>query len=429
MKLKMFHLIAISATLLYAQAYPASADVITDWNLTTIEATKAQSPFSGTALNSNLGTRIDAIEAIAVYDAVNSVLHYGTPYHYDTPARRSSLGAATAAAVQAAHDVLINYFNTPANVAVLDSLLATNLAEIPDGPDKSEGIAAGSASAADIIALRANDGSSPNVSYGGPATITVGAYQLTPNIPTVDTPPFTFSPGINEQWGSVTPFVLTNSSQFRPPPPPAVESAAYLAGLNEVAELGTTNSPRHTAEETEIAQFYKQDAELTVNQTARLLSAAHNLSLAQNALFFLRVDLAEADSRIAEWEAKYYYLFWRPITALNANPDGVVTNNYSAWQPTIVTPNHPDYPSGHSGTVVGVEVIRAYFGDHNTFTLDTTTPGISPRTLTSLTELEVENGLSRIYGGIHFPFDNAAGQQLGFDVARYVLSHGPQPLR
>src|SRR4029077_19238360 len=119
------------------------------------------------------------------------------------------------------------------------------------------------------------------------------------------------------------------------------------------------------------------------------------------------------DSRIAEWDAKYFYLAWRPVTALNADPDGVVRNNYTAWGPTIVTPNHPSYPSGHSGTVVGVEVLRYYFGDENTLTLHTTTAGEPARTVTSLTQIEVENGLSRIYGGIHFSFDNKAGQILG----------------
>jgi len=120
-------------------------------------------------------------------------------------------------------------------------------------------------------------------------------------------------------------------------------------------------------------------------------------------------------------------LAWRPITALNANGSGAVVNNYQAWQPTIVTPNHPSYPSGHSGTVVGIEVLRALFGDAHTLTIHSNT-GEAPRTVTSLTQIEVDNGLSRIYGGIHFSFDNEAGQQLGYNVANYVLVHGPQPL-
>lgn len=418
MKLKHVSLAAIATAAVSTLTLPASADVITDWNLITVNATKTG------GLNSNLGTRIDAIEAIAVYDAVNSIEQFGTSYHYYSPP--GGLASPEAAAVQAAYNVLTNYF--PAQLTALNVSLTNSLNPIPDGAAKDNGRAVGAASAADIIVLRANDGSSPNVTYPGPGSIVVGAYQLTPNIPTVTTPPFTFSPGINQQWGLVTPFVLTNASQFRPPPPPAVGSAKYVKALNEVKILGNPANPRHTTEQTHIAQFYKQDAEILVNEVGRLLSATNNLTLTDNALLFAQLDIAAADSRIAEWEAKYTYLYWRPITALNADPDGVVRNNYAAWQPTIVTPNHPDYPSGHSGTVVGIEVLKAIFGDNYTLTIHTTTAGEPPRIVTSLTQIEVDNGLSRIYGGIHFTFDNEAGQKLGTDVANYVLTHGPQPV-
>ena len=417
MKLNKKHssLAALIAASLSSLALQASADVVTDWNLITVNATKV-----APALNSNLASRIDAIEAIAVYDAVNSIQQFGTPYHYYTP----NSGSAQAAAAQAAHDVLVHYF--PGQQAALDTDLTNSLNSITDGPI-GNGQTVGSAAAADIIALRASDGSSPNVSYPGPATIVPGAYQLTPNSPTVSSN-FTFNPGINEQWGTVTPFVLTNGSQFRPPPPPTVagNNKAYILALNQVKTSGATNSPTQTPAQVHIAQFYKQDAELTVNETARDLALAHNLSLANDALLFALVDIAVADSRIAIWDAKYAYLYWRPVTALNANPDGTVTNGYKAWTPTIVTPNHPDYPSGHSGTVTaGAEVLAAFFGDANTFTLHTTTVGESPRTLTLLSQLESENGLSRIYGGIHYSFDNLEGQGVGALVAAYTLVNGP----
>lgn len=413
MKLKTLPVVLLVGSL----STTAWADVVTDWNLITLNATKV-----APALNSNLGTRVDAIEAIAVYDAVNSVLQFGTPYSYYNPSAGPS--SAEAAAAQAAHDVLVSFF--PSQQAALDQDLTNSLNNITDGPI-GNGQAVGSASAASILALRANDGSSPNVSYNGPATITPGAYQLTPNSPTV-TNNFTFSPGINEQWGTVKPFILTNASQFRPPPPPTVSSfnKTYTLALNQTKSVGTTNSPTQTPAEVEIAQFYKQDAELTANEAARDLALSHNLSLASDALLFALVDIAAADSRIAIWDAKYTYLYWRPITALNANPDGTVTNNYQGWTPTIVTPNHPDYPSGHSGTVTAVaEILSSFFGDDNTFTLHTTTAGIPPRTLTSLSQLASENGLSRIYGGIHYSFDNLEGQGVGALVAEFTLANGP----
>jgi len=395
---------ALAAALLSVATIPATADVVTDWNLITLNATKVA------GLNSNLGSRIDAIEAIAVYDAVNSIGQFGTPYHYDG----TNSGSAQAAAVQAAHDVLVNYF--PSQQPTLDAALITSLNNITDGPLGS-GPAAGSAAAADIIALRDNDGSSPNVSYPGPSNPGVGQWRPTPA---------GFAPGINEQWGTVTPFVLDTGSRFRPGPPPAVGSWQYNQALTEVKNLGSVSNSLRTVDQTHIAEFYKQDAELTVNEAARELAIINGTSLEENALAFALTDIAVADARIAVWDAKYTYLFWRPVTALNANPDGSVTNGYTAWTPLIATPAHPDYPSGHSGTVdAGFTVLQLFFGDWNTLTLHTTTAGEPARTIKSLSQGEYENGLSRIYGGIHFSFDNLHGQALGVKVAAYVLLHGP----
>jgi hypothetical protein len=408
--------ITLTTALLSAASITASADVITDWNLITVNATKV-----APALNSNLASRIDAIEAIAVYDAVNSIRQFGTPYHYYV----TNSGSAQAAAAQAAHDVLLNYF--PSQATALNTALANSLANITDGPI-GNGTTVGAAAAADIIALRASDGSSPNVTYPGPATnaIAPGVYQLTPNIPVVTVPPFTFGAGINLQWGTVTPFVLAATNQFRPGPPPALNSAQYSNDLAQVKSLGSLNSVTRTTDQTHIAQFYKQDAELTVNEAARQLVLANGLSLEQSALVFLLTDIAEADARIAVWDAKYTYLFWRPITALNANADGTVTNDYAAWQPLINDPNHPEYPSGHGGTVnAGFEVLKAFFGDQNTLLLHTATAGEPARLIQSLTVGETENVLARIYDGVHFWFSDTTGQTIGNQVAAYVLANGP----
>ena len=414
MKLKYSSLAAITAAAFGSMVPAASADVIADWNLITLNATKTAGQ------NSNLGSRIDAIEAIAVYDAVNSIRQFGTPYHYFA----ANTGSAQAAAAQAAHDVLVNYF--PSQAAAFNTALANSLSSITDGPI-GNGQTVGSAAAADIIALRANDGSTPNATYAGPAIIAPGVYQLTPNIPTVTSPPFTFGQGINEQWGTVTPFVLATTNQFRPGPPPSLNSVQFSNDLAQVQSLGALNSSTRTVDQTHVAQFYKQDAELTVNEAARTLAVAHGLPLEAEALLFVLIDTAVADARIAVWDAKYTYLNWRPITALNANADGTVTNNYAAWQPLIVTPNHPEYPSGHGGTVnAGFEILKAFFGDQNTLQLHTTTAGEPPRLIQSLTKGELENVLSRVYGGIHFWFSDTTGQTIGNEVAAYVLANGPR---
>jgi hypothetical protein len=394
--------LGVAATLvLFTLSKTASADVITDWNLITVKATKVAK------YNSNLGSRIDAIEAIAVYDAVNSIKRIGTPYHfYAPPPGQASVQAAVA---QAAHDVLGNYF--PAQKPHLDSALSNSLSLVDAGK------AVGAASAADIIALRANDGSEPNVGYPGPAKPGVGQYRPTPA---------GFTPGINQQWGKVKPFLLRSGTQFRPVAPPALETDDFKKALALVDELGSSTTTKRTADQTHIAQFYKQDAELTVNEAARCLAIAQKTSLEVNALAFVLADIAEADARIAIWDGKYNYLLWRPVTALNADADGGVTNNYAKWKPLLETPPHPSYPCGHCGTVTaGFEVLKKFYGDKDTIQLHTSTPGEPARTIKSLSNGEWENGWSRIYGGIHYPFENDAAQKLGKQVADFVLTNGP----
>ena len=409
MKTKRYTYLSVTLAIiaLLTAAEKASADVITDWNLITVKATKTAK------YNSNLGSRIDAIEAIAVYDAVNSIKKFGTRYHFYSPP--SGPASAQAAVAQAAHDVLVNYF--PAQKLHLDSALITSLSGVNDGPVDA-GTAIGAASAADIIALRANDGANPNVTYPGPAKPAVGQYRPTPG---------GFLPGINQQWGTIKPFLLTSDTQFRPVAPPAVGSDSFKKALALVNELGSSTSTKRTEDQTHIAQFYKQDAELTVNEAARVLAIKQKTSLETNALAFVLADIAEADARIAIWDSKYNYLLWRPVTALNADADGGVTNNYANWKPLLETPPHPSYPCGHCGTVTaGFEVLKKFYGDKNAIELHTTTPGEPARSINSLSNGEQENGLSRIYGGIHYPFENDAAQKLGKQVADYVLTTGPK---
>ncbi|MDB5088110.1 MAG: hypothetical protein JWR09_2104 [Mucilaginibacter sp.] len=387
------------------QPKPANADVIVQWNLITVKATKIAKQ------NSNLASRTEAIEAIAVYDAVNSIKHIGTPYHYNV--EPSGPASAQAAVVQAAHDVLVNYF--PAQRPALDSALTNSLQGITDGPVNA-GREVGAAAAADIIALRANDGSSPLTTYAGPEKPGVGAYRPTPG---------KFAPGIDVEWGNVKPFLLKSGKQFLPVPPPAIGSAEYKKALAEVNELGEIKSTKRTEDQTHIAQFYKQDAELTVNEGARLLAVSHGTTLEENALIFVLVDIAEADARIEIWGGKYKYLAWRPVTALNAEADGSV-KAYTTWTPLITTPAHPSYPSGHSATVTaGYEILKKFFGDKNHLELHTTTDGEPARVVESLSAVEFENGYSRIYGGIHYAFENSSAQDVGRKVAEWVLKNGP----
>jgi hypothetical protein len=412
MKKILLFIVLIGATLFSfksASAQDSKSDAVVNCNLITVKATKKA------GLNSNLGSRIEAIEAIAVYDAVNSVKHIGTPYHYYVPVKGKASLQATV--IYAAHAVLVNYF--PAQKPALDSALDNSLKTITDGAiGKAQTV--GEAAAADIIALRSNDGSSPLTTYAGPANASVGQYRPTPG---------KFAPGIDVEWGNVKPFILKDSKQFLPEAPPAIGSDEYKKALAEVAGIGDIKSTSRTEDQTHIAQFYKQDAELTVNEGARLLAINNGTSLEKNALIFVLVDIAEADARIEVWGGKYTYLLWRPVTALNADSTGAV-KSYTNWTPLINTPAHPSYPSGHSATVAaGFDILKAFYGEHNKLELHTTTPGEPSRVVESLNKVEWENGYSRVYGGIHYPFENTAAQNIGHKIADYTIANGPKLIK
>jgi hypothetical protein len=407
--MKQLTLLTLSLLLAKASLAAETPDAVVTWNLITVKATKTA------GLNSNLGSRIEAIEAIAVYDAVNSVKPIGTPYHYHATVKSKASLQATVA--YAAHAVLLNYF--PDQKRNLDSLLNLSISGITDGKPGNAQIV-GEAAAANIIALRANDGSNPLTTYVGPANATAGQYRPTPG---------KFAPGIDVEWGKVKPFILKDSKQFLPEAPPALGSDEYKKALSEVTGLGEIKSTIRTDDQTHIAQFYKQDAELTVNEGARILAIKNNTPLEKNALIFALVDIAEADARIEVWGGKYTYLFWRPVTALNADSSGIV-KGYTKWTPLINTPAHPSYPSGHSATVsAGYEVLKKFYGDNQKIELHTTTPGEPNRVVESLSKVEWENGYSRVYGGIHYPFENTAAQNVGRKVANYTLENGPKLLQ
>ncbi len=382
------------------------ASVLADWNAITAKVVKQAGQ------NSNWATRSFAIESIAVYDAVSSVKNYGQKFQYrEIPKVPSS---AQAAASYAAYSVLVNYF--PTQKAYLDSILAKELAKVSDGSiGDAQKIGEGAALA--IIQARSADGSQKDQNFKGDNITTVGHYQLTPT---------EFKPAINQYWATVSPFGLNGIEQFLLPPPPSVGSSDYAKALEQTKELGEKASTKRTSEQSHIAFFYNQDAELGVNEALRLLSIKIQKPIEQEALIYALVDIAQADARIIVWEAKYNYLFWRPVTALNANANGVVENKYEKWTPLLSTPAHPDYPSGHSATVTaGFEVLKHFYGDANPLTLHTTTAGEPPRNIQTLSQFEEENGLSRIYGGIHYSFDNTNAQDLGKKLARFLIQKYP----
>lgn len=182
-----------------------------------------------------------------------------------------------------------------------------------------------------------------------------------------------------------------------------------------------------------------------MNEAARIASQARNLDLVDNARVFALLGNAVADARIAAFTSKYDQKFWRPITALNADERGAVTNSYAAWRPLAATPSHPSNTAGHSATgAAGFEVLRAFFGDRvvpsgAAVTLTSLpwlvgtnagTGNATTRRVTTFSQAQLENGASRLYLGVHFGFDNLQGQLIGLAVAdEIILSSDPAAAR
>ena len=451
-------------------AAPAFADAVLDWNQYTIEATKG---FNGTTgvgltLDTNLGTRIEAIEARAVFDAVNSIDGFSPGHYYYSG---SNTGNASAAAAQAAHDVLLGELPNPATDTTadprwsqvrtwVDAQLASDLATL--GVTATDGgVAAGKASAAAAIAARVNDGATPpgttsaGTSYGAQLTPTsnpgIGLWRQS-NAGASFVNPTTGAPtgfdatgaiqpkaGIDLNWRDLQTFSLsvrdvTLLARLLPLAP-AVDSPEYQAEFGWVGKYGVDQSTARSSDQTAQALYYRQDAEIYVNEAARIAAAARHLTVDQDAKLFALLDSAIADARIGAWISKYEQKFWRPITALNADPSGAVTNNY-VLHPLSATPAHPANTSGHSSTgASSAEILRAVFGDRispdgrpvvlsSLPWLKGTNSGTGnpvTRTVSTFSQIQLETGASRLYLGVHWGFDNLQGQLIGLGVADAIL--------
>ncbi|MFG0284529.1 MAG: GC-type dockerin domain-anchored protein [Phycisphaerales bacterium JB039] len=394
-----------AAAALLVAAGAAGADVVTDWNTAVLDAIEA------TRTNPPMASRAMATMHAAVYDAVNGIGGRYLPYRVETaPPAHASREAAVA---QAAHDTLVALF--PTQAAAVDTLLDASLSAIPAGPGRDAGVAQGAFVAAEILAWRALDGSAASKPYT--PTPEPGRWRPTPP---------GFIAALLPQWPDVTPFAMTSGSQFRPPAPPPLISPEYTAAFDEVKAVGRFDSATRTADQTEIARIWEGGVGTPTppgqwNQIAQTLAAARGNTLEQNARMFALLNISLADAAISAWDCKYTYDYWRPVTAIqladtDGNPDTIADPD---WLPLLTTPPFPTYTSGHS-TFSGsaAAVLAGFFGtDAITFTFEAI--GLS-RDFTSLREAAEEAGISRIYGGIHYSFDNTAGLDSGRQLGEYV---------
>lgn len=353
--------------------------------------------------------RAHAMMHIAMHDALNAVVPHYAQYAY----REREPGAhPLAAAAQAARDVAVSQY--PNQIAALDAELARWLSPLPDTPPKSRGIAVGRRSAAAILALRLSDG----WDYQGMYTFSnePGQYRTTP-----PWDGFVLQPGFR----FARPFGLHSPSQFRPDPPPPLDSAQYAAAFNEVKDFGRIDSAARTADQTLYAVWWMEFAETSVNRLARQLAAGRKPHLWQAARMFALLNMSLFDGYVAVWDAKYEHNHWRPYSAIReAAIDGnPATAPDPTWEPLRPTPPFPEYVSAHAaGTKASMEILSRTFGETVSFTMDTTTapPQMPTRSFQSFGAAAAECADSRVRLGWHFRYATDAGLALGRAVADWI---------
>jgi hypothetical protein len=415
----------------------ARADAVLHWNEIAVRTLTTQTP----ALNPFQQARFAAIIQLAVFEAVNAITQDYDAYLGSavapTAAPITALGPASAeaAAIAAAHAVLVNYF--PGNATALNAERALSLGAIPEGTPKTNGIAAGLDAAREMIAERVGDGASPLTFYN-PGAPRVGEWNITPGCP-LDA---ALNPlgGTLLNWRDLKPFGVVRpvagnwSEAFLPGPPPELTSNQYAKDYNEVKTVGVAGIIDERPYDREVvSRFYAASSQTFLFLTAaRQLAEARGDSLSQNARNLALITIATTDSLVASFATKYHYLFWRPVTAIRAGEaDGNrKTTGDGTFAPFIVTPCFPSYPSNHAtGSNAAAEIMRRIYGAAgHSISLTNTVPTIGVVTLnyTSLKQICDDVDDARIFGGIHFRFDQEAGVRLGREVATYIWKNNLQ---
>ena len=379
----------------------ARADVVLDWNAVMERTVAGQNPFAQ--------ARFAAITQLAVFEAVNTITRDYEPYLGTIGAPPGA--SAEAAAIAAAYRVLKTYLPLVPVVPTLDDARAASLAAIPESQAKADGIAVGEAVAAAMIALRNGDGSAPPQFYL-PSSSAPGEWQLTAGCPAAG--------GILLHWRNVAPFGIDSSAQFRSEPPPALTSNEYLKDYEEVSLVGGAGSVLRPDDRADVARFYAAVlAVATWNPAVRQVAQVAGTSLSENARALALLNVAISDALVSVMETKYQYTFWRPETAI------------PGFVPFIATPCFPGYPSAHaSASYAAEEIARRIFGAGGHSIVLTSPPAVGVTlTYNSFKEIARDIDDARVYGGIHFRFDQEAGAVQGRDIGTYVYKTMLRPVQ
>jgi hypothetical protein len=413
---KLLLVLAVFATL---TTITVRADEVADWNRNLFEAARLNNPPTSPLVM----TRNSALVQAAVFDAINGVERRYTPVHVEPAAEPGS--SRRAAAVQAAYAVLVRLY--PSQSAILLAKRDASIAAIIDDEDATSGrsiergIAWGQFVADAIWAWRLTDGFSPAPApfIGG---TTAGQWRPTP-------PGFLSGAGV--QFSYMTPWVIESPSQFRPSGPPALTSQRYATDFNETKLKGDISGLNRTADESLYSRFWNfSSASAYWNQIALTLAERQHFTLSARSRLLALMNLSAADAAIGCWDAKYTYSFWRPVTAIpladtDGNPD-TVAGPFTSY---LITPNHPDYPSGHSCVSgAAAAVLSNSFGENTSFSVSSDAAEMAGvvRSFGSFSQILEEIKNARVFAGIHFRSACDDGTQLGARVADYVQSNALQ---
>jgi hypothetical protein len=388
-----------------------------------------------------------AYASAAVYDAVVAIDGGFEPY--GPPITAPPGASADCAVVEAAYRTLRYYFSAfPSLVANLDTYYAEALSNFGGcTADGGAGTAVGLQASNNIIALRTGDGrmtpigvtsSFPTLPPGP------GVWRLTPPFLLPQTP-----------WvGNVLPFVLLSVDQFLPDPPPSLQSQEWVDGFEQIKAYGPSTGSVRTDEQTLVAKFWSANVIRQYNRVARDIADARGLDLLDTARLAAMVNIVGADAAIAGLHAKYHYLFWRPVTAINGalDPTAVTHDGFgpvpgyddgnpatveqAGWRPLLTTPNHPEYPAAHGYVTSAMAEVFSTFLGTNQIDLDIHgfDPAGPPGNLNAVHHFDMPNDLrdeiihARLWAGLHYHFSGVAGVVLGRNVAAYDLGHAFGPV-
>jgi PAP2 superfamily len=371
----------------------ARADAVTEWNARIDDIVTAGN------LPNHPATRAYAFAHSAIYESLNALTHR---YRVGAIQLQAPAGASPeAAAAAAARAALLQ--TLPTQRSAIEAAYTVALAGLPDDPSRQAGIDLGERAAAAVLAQRGDDGASTPEQY---RPYTLPGVYVTTALPLVP------------HWPQRKPWLLASASQFRPNPPPTLNSDTWARDFNEVKAYGGRNSARRTSEQTEIARFWEASGPPLYNRMVRSVADAPGRDLTRNARLLAAIAQATDDAYIAIFDAKYHYHFWRPITAIrNGDLDGnEATERDPSWQPFITTPMHPEYPCAHciiAATVAAVLQLDA--GSEALPALSTSSPTANGATRQWATPdaLVREVANARVWDGVHFRTSTEVGVEMG----------------